>query len=294
MTASENRKKECSGKMDTDTLEDTLILMENVSKVYGGRSIIKPFHFAIQKGSSIAITGHNGCGKSTLIKIMAGLIQPTTGKVSYPRGKPLFHYLPEKFYPTSLKAGAYLERMGDIDGIPRKELKNRIESLAEDFFVTEFLNIPMKLLSKGTLQKTGVIQALLCEPEVLLLDEPLSGQDEDSKKVFIRKINSLRAKGTTVVMSCHEKDLTDALTDRRFTIQNGVFQEYHENTEKKFCLLLEKENVCETPEGMERYGAGYRLLVSEREADSRIMHLLREGWSLKGMYYEKNVEHREI
>lgn len=57
---------------------------------------------------------------------MAGLIQPTTGKISYPKGKPLFHYLPEKFYSTVLKAGAFLERMGEIDGIPREALKKRI------------------------------------------------------------------------------------------------------------------------------------------------------------------------
>ena len=95
-------------------LEDIQIKLENISKIYDGKTIIQPFNFAIQKGSSIAIVGHNGCGKSTLIKMMAGLIQPTTGKISYPSGRPLFHYLPEKFYPTPLKASTYLERMGKI------------------------------------------------------------------------------------------------------------------------------------------------------------------------------------
>ena len=219
---------------------------------------------------------HNGCGKSTLIKIMAGLIQPTTGKISYPNGKPMFHYLPEKFYPTPLKTREYLERMGEIDGIPHKELKKKIEVLAEDFYVSEFLDTSMKLLSKGTLQKIGVIQALLSEPEVMLLDEPLSGQDIDSKKVFIHKINKLREKGITIVISCHEKELTDAKKKR------------------EVCLLLEKENVHKIPEGMEKYGTGFRLWVSEDEADGKILNLLQEGWSLKGMYYEENMECGEI
>ena len=204
---------------------ETLIELEAVSKSYDNRTIIEPFDFAVRMGDSIAIVGHNGCGKSTLLKIMAGLIQPTTGKISYPNGKPLFHYLPEKFYPTSLKTRAYLESMGEIDGISPKELKKKIEMLAEDFYVTEFLNIPMKSLSKGTLQKIGVIQALLCEPDVLLLDEPLSGQDEDSKKVFIHKVNELREKGITVILSCHEKELTDALTEKQYIIQKGFFEE---------------------------------------------------------------------
>lgn len=97
-------------------MENIQIKLENISKVYDGRTIIKPFDFAIKEGSSIAIVGVNGCGKSTLLKMIAGLIQPTKGKVCYPNGKPLFHYLPEKFYPTPLKANTYLKRMGEIDG----------------------------------------------------------------------------------------------------------------------------------------------------------------------------------
>lgn len=275
-------------------MEDTQIKLDSISKVYDKRTIIAPFDFSIQKGDAISLVGHNGCGKSTLLKIMAGLIQPTTGKVSYPTEKPLFHYLPEKFYPTPLKAMGYLECMGEIDGISKKELKKKIEALAEDFFVSEFLYVPMKSLSKGTLQKIGVIQAILFEPEILLLDEPLSGQDEESKKVFIHKINKLREKGTTIVMSCHEKELSDALTERKYTIQNGIFQEYLEETQKEFCLLLTKQNVYTIPSGMEKYGDGFRLYVSEDEADQKIMSLLQEGWSLKGMYYERDVEHRKI
>ena len=152
----------------------------------------------------------------------------------------------------------------------------------------------MKSLSKGTLQKIGVIQTLLCKPEVLLLDEPLSGQDEDSKRVFICKINKLREKGTTIIMSCHEKELTDALSEKQYTIQKGLFQEYHEIRKTGFWLLLEKENVYEIPSGMEKYGTGFRLWVSENEADSKILSLLQSGWSLKGMYHEENVEQREI
>ena len=272
-------------------MEDIQIKLENISKIYDGKTIIQPFNFAIQKGSSIAIVGHNGCGKSTLIKMMAGLIQPTTGKISYPNGRPLFHYLPEKFYPTPLKANTYLERMGEIDGISKKELKKRICILAEDFYVGEFLNVPMKSLSKGTLQKIGVIQALLYEPEILLLDEPLSGQDEDSKKVFIHKINKLREKGTTIIMSCHEKELIDALSEKQYTIQNGVFQKDVEEEQKQFCLLLENKNVDTVPVGMEKYGDGFRTYVSENDADSIIMSLIQAGWSLKGMYYERDVEH---
>ena len=108
------------------------------------------------------------------------------------------------------------------------------------------------------------------------------------------KINKLREKGITIVISCHEKELTDALTEKQYIIQNGYFREYHEKKKREFCLLLEKENVHKIPEGMEKYGTGFRLWVSEDEADGKILNLLQEGWSLKGMYYEENMECGEI
>ena len=263
------------------------IKLEKISKSYGKREIIKPFDLEIEKGSSIALVGHNGCGKSTLIKIISGLIRPTSGRVSYPCGKPLFHYLPEKFYPTPLTAGAYLRYMGEIDGISGNEVHKRIKNLSDDFHVTEFLGIPMKSLSKGTLQKIGVIQALLCAPEVMLLDEPLSGQDADSQKVFVHKINELRGNGMTVIMSCHERELTEAVSEKKYTIEEGVFKEYHEQeAPDMFCLVFEKKDVNSVPHGMEKYGPYFRIIVNKDEADSKIMNLMNEGWSLRGMYHE--------
>ena len=83
------------------------------------------------------------------------------------------------------------------------------------------IHIKMKYLSKGTLQKVGVMQALLSKPDVLLLDEPLSGQDIDSQKVFIKKMNELRHDNVTIIMSCHEPDLIERISDTVYCVDKG-------------------------------------------------------------------------
>lgn len=197
-----------------------LIKLENVSKQYDGRLVLDKVSLSVFENQSVAFTGHNGSGKSTILKIMAGLVNPTQGKVTQ-RGKLLFHYVPERFPVTNLTAGQYLKRMGEIDRIARGEFNDRCQKLCRDFFVEEMLRSPMKNLSKGSLQKIGVIQALLKKPQVLLLDEPLSGQDTDSQQIFINKINELRTEGVTILMSCHEPYLIKSISDTVYVMDKG-------------------------------------------------------------------------
>lgn len=167
-----------------------IIKLEKITKEYNHKLILDQVDLSIYEGQSMVFTGHNGSGKSTLLKIISGLVKPSDGKVIY-RDKLLFHYVPERFPKMNLTPWQYLKRMGQMDGIPPKILAKRCEKLFSDFFLPDMVNIPMKDLSKGTLQKIGVIQALLRTPQVLLLDEPLSGQDMDSQMVFIEKMNEL-------------------------------------------------------------------------------------------------------
>ncbi len=263
------------------------ITLQNVTKQYNKTVILNHLNQSFHVGESIAFMGHNGCGKSTLLKMIGGLVTPTSGQIHY--HKPLlFHYVPEKFMPVALTARIYLKRMAEMDGIKKDEIGEKIEALSEDFFLLELLDIPMKYLSKGTLQKVGVIQALMKTPEVLLLDEPLSGQDKESQKVFIQKINQLKNQGVTVFMSCHEQSLVNAIADKTYQIEKGSLIAYQPENEREYLLILENTQNKPMIEGMERYGTGYKLLVKEHEAQGVIVELLQCGWELRGMYDEKN------
>ena len=114
--------------------------------------------------------------------------------------------------------------------------------LCKDFFLEDMLNTSMKNLSKGTLQKIGVIQALLKPPQILLLDEPLSGQDADSQQVFIRKINQLRKENVTILMSCHEPYLIKSISDTLYVMEHGkpIKSEIRDDSSELPDLLFQK------------------------------------------------------
>lgn len=264
------------------------IIISNMSKKYNDKWVLKDINQVFNSGYSYAFVGHNGCGKSTLLRILSGLTVPTKGKVTYSR-KLSFAYVPDKFRPLKMTGRNYLRSLGEIDQISSNELENKIETLSKDFFINEMLDIPLRGLSKGTLQKILVIQALLKNTDVLLLDEPLSGQDQESQEVFVDKINKLRTKGVTVFLSGHEKWLFEAISDKVFTFENNQLVPYYSTKSHNYALLLNKITDTVIPwKNMIRYGTGYRLIVKEEDIQETVQQLWKTGWKLKGMYDENS------
>ena len=264
-----------------------IIQLKNVSKKYDGKLVLDKIDKTFVQGQSVAFVGHNGCGKSTLLKIIAKLVTATSGEVVY--NKPLlFHYIPEKFSPVSITARQYLIHMGALDGLGKEEIKDRIESLGQDFFITDLLDTAMKSLSKGTLQKVVVLQALLKTPDILLLDEPLSGQDLASQKVFINKINQLREQGVTIFMSCHERKLIEAIAEDVYTFRNGSLTEYNYKKQKLYLMILENVKQLPIMDEMKKYGEYYSLKIDQNECDQLLPELIQKGWKLRGLYDEED------
>ena len=199
--------------------------LKNIKKSYERNVIFEDVNISFEEGTVTCFTGHNGCGKSTLLKVVGGIIPKDSGEVISDR-RLRFAYVPEKFPAVNMKGREYLKHMAEIDGIySSKEQDELIDRYAEEFFLTDMIDKQMKEMSKGTLQKIGVIQALISDPDVLLLDEPLSGQDADSQEVFIGKVRELKEKKKTILLSAHEKWLIDALSDRIYKIEKGrVFE----------------------------------------------------------------------
>ena len=225
------------------------IVLKNVTKTYNNKCVLEDISQTFMCGHSYAFSGHNGYGKSTLLRLISGITRPEKGKVVYSK-KFSFSFVPEKFRPTALSGRIFLERMGEIDGLTKTQLSSRINQFAESFYMSDMLDIPMKKMSKGTLQKIGIIQALLKEPDILLLDEPLSGQDMASQKVFSNRINELRDKGVTVFMACHESWLVDTSADTVFTIENRQLVPRLEIQKRIYKLLLEKTESAAVREDM--------------------------------------------
>ncbi|HML48474.1 MAG TPA: ABC transporter ATP-binding protein, partial [Clostridia bacterium] len=191
-------------------MAEWVIRAQSISKAYGGRTLFHGIDLDIPRGRAIAFVGHNGTGKTTLLKLLAGLVAPSAGRVVRVEGLST-GYVPEHFPKMNLTALQYLRAMGGIEGLSGQEAGERSLALLRSFFMESMADVPMKHLSKGSLQKVGVAQALLRTPDVLLLDEPLSGQDADSQRVFVRRVKALIQGGTTVLLSCHEPFLVRRL-----------------------------------------------------------------------------------
>ncbi|MCM1143425.1 MAG: ABC transporter ATP-binding protein [Blautia sp.] len=259
-----------------------LIRLQNVTKKYDGKSVLSNISQVFQKDTSIAFLGANGCGKSTLLKLIAGLISPDSSQVSY-ASPLLFHYVPEKFPSTPLTAREYLSRMGAIGGMDCIRAKHRVETLAEDFFLDGLLDTRMPVLSKGSLQKVGVIQAFLQKPDVLLLDEPLSGQDAKSQSVFLEKVNYLQKEGVTLFMACHEPRLVDAIAEISYVLVDGELTIYKPKITAIYSLLLENPGHLQPDDKMSKSGRYYKLQLKEEDCDKQLAPLLMQGWKLRFM-----------
>ena len=259
-------------------MTESIVTLESVSKIYNKYTVLDSISQGFQKGGSVAFVGHNGCGKSTLLKVLAGLVRTEQGRVRY-SGKVRFSYVPEKFTGLDVSMERYLSSVARMEGVDY----GRVKGLIKDFFLEDMTHIRMDHMSKGSLQKVGVIQALMAPHDIMLLDEPLSGQDADSQEVFISKVNELREQGVTIFMSCHEKKLIDELSDQVYTIEKGKLRNREEEEESVFRIYVRKNDRLEAWPEMFSRGNKYLLRVKEAQLKETVMKLYGEGWELIGI-----------
>ncbi|SEQ46739.1 ABC-type multidrug transport system, ATPase component [Lachnospiraceae bacterium NE2001] len=262
---------------------EKIITLENVTKTYGGKTVIDSVSHNFMMGESIAFAGHNGCGKSTMLKILGGLIRIEQGQVSYHK-KVRFSYVPEKFPGNELPMQSYLQYVADMEGVSFTD----VDKLIQDFFLDSMRHTKMKNMSKGSLQKVGVIQALMAPHDILLLDEPLSGQDMDSQVVFIDKVNQLRDKGVTIFMSCHEKKLMDNLSDHVFTINEGKLEKLEDVSEgsqakTQFKVYVRMNDKLTAWPDMIPQNKNLVFTVKREDLQEAVTKIFKEGWELAGV-----------
>lgn len=215
---------------------DSLLSASHISKKYGGNTVLKDVNLRIGKGETLALVGGNGCGKSTLLRILSGVTKPSSGAVSVLPGARA-GFIPDRYEKINMTASAFLTHMAAMEGKDSKAL----ERFYRMFFLEAMLDTPMKYLSKGTLQKVAVIQALLGERDILFVDEPLSGQDASSQANFVEEIKKRRKSGMAIIMACHEPYLIEELADSILQIKDGALADgtdYLFRCAKPGCVFL--------------------------------------------------------
>ncbi|MDM5190431.1 ABC transporter ATP-binding protein [Bacillus sp. DX4.1] len=216
-----------------------LIELKEIKKKYGKQLILENIYLSIPKGQAVAIIGGNGTGKSTLLKIIAGFIAPTGGTIQR-KSDIQIGYVPEHF-PEDIRFTLedYLYHLGRIHGLSKDYLQNKIPVLLKLFHLEHADHSVIKNFSKGMKQKTGIMQALLSDADLLILDEPLSGLDPRSQQELEHVLLTLKQQGLTVLFTCHEKQLLENFADRIVTLANHTIAE----DKLLLCDKIPKEHI---------------------------------------------------
>jgi ABC-2 type transport system ATP-binding protein len=208
-----------------------VIQVTNLTKRYGDREALRGVSFAVRPGEVTAYLGPNGAGKSTTVKIIAGLLRFDSGSVqvcghdlatSPLEAKRRIGYVPDSaaLYET-LSPHEYLSLVSELYHLDREVAGRRIGSLFTDFELTAAADRPIETLSRGQRQKVLISAALVHDPEVLLLDEPLNGLDVNTALVFRKLIASLVERGKAVLFTSHILEVIERLCTRTVVVDQG-------------------------------------------------------------------------
>ncbi|WHY79017.1 ABC transporter ATP-binding protein [Neobacillus sp. WH10] len=254
----------------------------NVTKEIKGQSILKSISFNCVENTATAILGHNGSGKSTLLKILAGIYEPTSGSVV--RNTRKIAYVPEHF-PENLrfKLKEYLQLMASFQGFTKEDVEIQLSQYFRTFGIEQFVNTPLKQCSKGTKQKVGLIQALLSKPEVLLLDEPLTGLDTASQHELINLLEKLKRQAT-IIFTTHEYIMIEALADQVLELESGevTFQNEPIKVERLIKTTFKDQEIFS---GLDLVSIEYEsnsalITVEAPKSDELLMYLLKNNCSI--------------
>ncbi|ANF22037.1 ABC transporter ATP-binding protein [Thermococcus piezophilus] len=208
-----------------------MIEVENLVKSFGATRAVRGISFTVKNGEIYGLLGPNGSGKSTTLKILAGIMKPTSGRVLVDgidvsenplRVKEITGYVPETpaLY-ESLTPVEFFNFIGSVRRIPREQLEERVTTLARAFGIEKYLGELIGSLSFGTKQKISLISALLHDPKVLILDEAMNGLDPRSARILRELLIQFKDEGRSIVFSTHVLQLAEMLCDRVGVIYNG-------------------------------------------------------------------------
>jgi ABC-2 type transport system ATP-binding protein len=210
-------------------VSDTALELEGVSKSFDGHKAVRSLSLQVPRGSVFGLLGPNGAGKTTTLRMVMNIFAPDEGRLEI-LGHPADHaardrigYMPEErgMYPRMVLEEQLLF-LAAIKGLDRKAAQQRLSPWLERLGLVDWRKKKVNELSKGMQQKAQFIATVLHEPDVLILDEPMSGLDPVGMDVMRETMLDLRRRGATIVLSSHQMDTVERLCDRVVLINRGA------------------------------------------------------------------------
>jgi ABC-2 type transport system ATP-binding protein len=208
-----------------------MLAIERLSRSYRGIPAISDVSFTVNSGEIVGFLGPNGAGKSTTVKIITGLLRPNDGRVLF-EGRDIhanliawraqFGYIPEEAHLyTWMSAMEYLQLVGRLRGMRERPIREKAETMLQLLGLESWRFSPMSVYSKGMRQRVLMAAALLHNPRMLVFDEPLSGLDVLSARLFRDLLRELAAAGKAVLYISHVLEIVEQLCDRVIVIAQG-------------------------------------------------------------------------
>lgn len=227
-------------------MENIVIKVENVSKSFKSykdralqlkdfvvfhnhnkpekRQILKNISFNVEKGQAVALIGHNGCGKSTMLKLLTRILRPNEGKIEIKGRVSSLIELGAGFHPDMTgRENIYIN--ASIFGIGKKEIDRRIAEIIQFSEIEDFIDEPVRTYSSGMYMRLAFSIAINVDADVLLVDEILAVGDAAFQAKCFNKLISMKNNGTTIVLVSHSMDQVKMLCDRAIWIEDGMIKE---------------------------------------------------------------------
>ena len=257
------------------------------------RVALRALKLRVEQGEIFGYLGPNGAGKTTTLKLLMGLVYPTAGyaeilgmKVNDPHVKAQIGFLPEHpYFYDYLTARELLEYYAQLSGVDPRDRSRRVHAVLAQVGMTAAANIQLRRFSKGMLQRVGIAQAILHDPNVVFLDEPMSGLDPIGRREVRDLIEGLKHEGKTVFFSTHILSDAEALCDRVAIVHKGELRGVGVIAELTSSVQARVELVwhsCSVPQGIRALGAEVhitgemaRAVVADEKLDAAIDALRR-------------------
>ena len=287
-----------------------MIRIDNLVKTFGAKRAVDGVSFAVERGEVLGFLGPNGAGKSTTMRMITGFMPPTAGRITVGthdvqesplEAKRLIGYLPENAasYPDMTVHG-FLSFAAELRGLRGEARKKAIHRVVELCFLDAVLKQSIDTLSKGYRHRTCLAQALIHDPEVLIMDEPTDGLDPNQKHEVRNLIRDL-GKSKAIIFSTHILEEVDAactraiIIDRGRIVANGTPEELRGMSNLAGAVTLSAHGA--TAEKLsalgrvEDLGGAFRIYPRDRSqvkvlARDIVELVNREGWKVEGMYSE--------
>lgn len=276
-----------------------LLSIENVEQIYRSgflmkkAAVLRDVSLAVPEKSVFGFLGANGAGKTTLIHLICGIRRPVAGEVKidgHPahsiEARRLIGYLPERpYFQEHLTGEELLTYLGSLSGMSSKEIRSRSAWALEKVGLKKAARLRLRTYSKGMLQRVGIAQAILHDPRLIVLDEPMSGLDPVGRQEIRELIQSLAADGHTIFFSTHVVPDVEAICTRIALIQTGkiirqgtiaeLVERSSVRTEIAYAGSVELEGAIEGPGGIRS------ITVPTEKTDETLRRILKDKGSVR-------------